>query len=226
MLDSWASHGAEPILRFIFFTDGNRGVNRGCEYPNVRQKGCRPRCLANFKAFRSCGRLAESSFHWNLRLGISKSWKPEFYPQALPQKKFLEFYATQLNSVEVNYTFRQLPTESMLAGWLAATGDGFPSRSKRHGLLRPSAQRLFRHSRRLGACARPGRGCRTDGFGALPASADFKADMSRLDSFLAVADACGLRMAFEFRHSTWFCDQVYTCCSVTLPRSVLLRATI
>src|SRR3984885_12983694 len=49
------------------------------------------------------------------------SWKPGFYPQALPQKKFLEYYATQLNSVEVNYTFRQLPTQSMIAGWLAAS---------------------------------------------------------------------------------------------------------
>jgi uncharacterized protein DUF72 len=53
------------------------------------------------------------------------SWKPGFYPQALPQKRFLEYYATQLNSVEVNYTFRQLPTESMLAGWLAASSAGF-----------------------------------------------------------------------------------------------------
>ena len=44
------------------------------------------------------------------------TWKPGFYPHALPQKKFLEYYATQLNSVEVNYTFRQLPTESMLTG--------------------------------------------------------------------------------------------------------------
>jgi uncharacterized protein YecE (DUF72 family) len=38
---------------------------------------------------------------------------------------------------------------------------------------------------------------------------NFKADVSRLDSFLLSADACGLRMAFEFRHSTWFCDEVY-----------------
>jgi hypothetical protein len=53
------------------------------------------------------------------------TWKPGFYPHALPQKKFLEYYATQLNSVEVNYTFRQLPTESMLTGWLAASDGGF-----------------------------------------------------------------------------------------------------
>jgi uncharacterized protein YecE (DUF72 family) len=38
---------------------------------------------------------------------------------------------------------------------------------------------------------------------------NFKADMPRLDSFLEDAGAIGLRMAFEFRHSTWFCDEAY-----------------
>src|ERR1035438_4591083 len=38
---------------------------------------------------------------------------------------------------------------------------------------------------------------------------NFKVDVPRLDSFLADADTCGLRMAFEFRHSTWFCDEMY-----------------
>ena len=54
-----------------------------------------------------------------------RSWKPGFYPQSLPQKKFLDYYATHLSSVEVNYTFRQLPSASTLAGWLAASGAGF-----------------------------------------------------------------------------------------------------
>ena len=35
------------------------------------------------------------------------TWKPAFYPEKLPSKKFLEYYATRLNSVEVNYTFRE-----------------------------------------------------------------------------------------------------------------------
>jgi hypothetical protein len=35
-----------------------------------------------------------------------RSWKPGFYPQSLPQKKFLDYYAIHLSSVEVNYTFR------------------------------------------------------------------------------------------------------------------------
>src|ERR1019366_2035710 len=48
-------------------------------------------------------------------------WKPAFYPEKLPAKRFLEHYATRLNSVEVNYTFRAFPTSATLAGWIAAT---------------------------------------------------------------------------------------------------------
>ncbi len=33
------------------------------------------------------------------------SWKPEFYPAKVPQRQFLEHYATRLNAVEINYTF-------------------------------------------------------------------------------------------------------------------------
>jgi len=53
------------------------------------------------------------------------SWKPDFYPAGLPAKRFLSYYASQLNSVEVNYTFRQLPSASTLENWLASTPSGF-----------------------------------------------------------------------------------------------------
>ncbi len=53
------------------------------------------------------------------------TWKPDFYPAKTPAKKLLEYYATQLNSVEVNYTFRQLPSTSTIEGWLAQTGPEF-----------------------------------------------------------------------------------------------------
>ena len=43
------------------------------------------------------------------------SWKPDFYPAKLAQKKFLQHYATQLNTVEVNFTFRQLVKETTSA---------------------------------------------------------------------------------------------------------------
>ena len=55
-----------------------------------------------------------------------RSWKPGFYPQSLPQKKFLDYYATHLSSVELNYTFRQLPSASTLAGWVGRERCGLP----------------------------------------------------------------------------------------------------
>ena len=55
------------------------------------------------------------------------AWKPTFYPAKVPSKKFLEYYATRLNSVEVNYTFRRLPSSSVLNGWLASTPQIFSS---------------------------------------------------------------------------------------------------
>ena len=139
------------------------------------------------------------------------SWKPGFYPQALPQKKFLEYYATQLNSVEVNYTFRQLPSQSMLAGWLAASGAGFrfsfkaPQRITHILRLRDCSDAVAALSRALAPVVAAGR----MGVVLFQLPPNFKADVPRLHSFLADAKTCGLRMAFEFRHSTWFCDEMY-----------------
>ena len=48
------------------------------------------------------------------------SWKPDFYPAKLAQKKFLQHYSTQLNTVEVNFTFRQLVKETTIQKWIAA----------------------------------------------------------------------------------------------------------
>ena len=45
---------------------------------------------------------------------------------------FLGYYATRLNSVEINYTFRRFPTEKLLLGWIAATPAGFKFAIKAH----------------------------------------------------------------------------------------------
>jgi uncharacterized protein YecE (DUF72 family) len=39
-----------------------------------------------------------------------KEWRPSFYPAELSEKQFLQYYATQLNSVEIDYTFYRMPT--------------------------------------------------------------------------------------------------------------------
>ena len=60
------------------------------------------------------------------------TWKPDFYPAKLSSAKFLNYYAGRLNSVEVNYTFRSLPTKKLLKDWTAATPPGFKFAGKAH----------------------------------------------------------------------------------------------
>src|SRR4029077_6033240 len=60
------------------------------------------------------------------------SWKPDFYPAKLSSAKFLAYYAGRLNSVELNYTFRRMPTPKLLAGWVAATPADFKFAVKAH----------------------------------------------------------------------------------------------
>jgi uncharacterized protein YecE (DUF72 family) len=139
------------------------------------------------------------------------SWKPEFYPQALPRKKFLEYYVSQLNSLEVNYTFRRLPSERMVAGWLGASGAGFRFSFK--------APQRITHFLRLAECSEA-MAALSDALAPVVAAGkmgivlfqlppNFKASVTCLDAFLLGASRWGVRLAFEFRHSTWFCDEVY-----------------
>src|ERR1035438_8242810 len=53
------------------------------------------------------------------------AWKPGFYPAKTPANQFLKYYAQRLNCVEINYTFRRLPSASTLENWVAQTGAGF-----------------------------------------------------------------------------------------------------
>jgi uncharacterized protein YecE (DUF72 family) len=143
------------------------------------------------------------------------TWKPDFYPPRTPAKKFLEFYASQLTSVEVNYTFRALPTEKMLEGWLASTPAHF-----RFSFKAPQRITHFRRLRdcdadvaQLIAALEPVRQAGKLGLLLFQLPANFKADASLLTAFLAVPalQASGTtRIAFEFRHQTWFSDEIYT----------------
>ncbi|HZY62270.1 MAG TPA: DUF72 domain-containing protein [Edaphobacter sp.] len=146
------------------------------------------------------------------------TWKPEFYPAKTPVKKFLESYATQLNSVVVNYTFRALPTEKMLEGWLAATPDDFRFSFK--------APQRITHFRRLRDCESdvaqllaalgPVRNARKLGVLLFQLPPNFKADAALLNAFLsspAMQTPDNVRIAFEFRHESWFSKEVYAALS-------------
>ena len=63
------------------------------------------------------------------------SWKPDFYPAKLAQKKFLSHYATQFNTVEVNFTFRQLVKETTIQNWIQETPAHFRLGIKAHQVI-------------------------------------------------------------------------------------------
>jgi uncharacterized protein YecE (DUF72 family) len=138
------------------------------------------------------------------------SWKPDFYPQKLAQKKFLNFYATQLNAVEVNFTFRQLVKETTLQNWLAETPAEFRFTVKAHQVithikrLRGTEDFLPRFLGTIEPLASAGRLAPV--LFQLPPN--LKVDQELLSAFL-MALPRRLQTAFEFRHNSWFVDEIY-----------------
>lgn len=134
------------------------------------------------------------------------SWKPGFYPARVSSKKFLEYYATQLNSVEVNYTFRSLPSAATVEGWLAQTGPEFrfsfkaPQRITHIKRLKDCGEALAQFAESIAPVEQAGR----LGLVLFQLPPNLKADLERLGAFLNEAKGLRLRMAFEFRHPTWF----------------------
>jgi uncharacterized protein YecE (DUF72 family) len=142
------------------------------------------------------------------------TWKPEFYPAGTPAKRFLEFYATQLTSVEVNYTFRTLPTAKMLADWLAATPANFrfsfksPQRITHFKRLRECDDDVAQFVGALESVKQAGK----LGLLLFQLPPNFKADAERLSGFLATSALRAKNapsVAFEFRHESWFTDEIY-----------------
>jgi len=138
------------------------------------------------------------------------SWKPEFYPEKLAQKKFLNFYASKLNAVEVNYTFRQLVRETTVQNWIADTPDHFRFTIKAHQVLthikrlKDPEDFLKRFLGTLEGLERAGR------LGPLlfQLPPNFKADQGVLGEFLKCLPR-RVRAAFEFRHDSWFTDATW-----------------
>ena len=138
------------------------------------------------------------------------TWKPGFYPAKLPSKQFLPHYATRLNSVEVNYTFRRLASPSLLQGWIAATGPDFRFAIKAHQTI-THIKRLRGAEEALDkflASLEPLREAKKLGPVLFQLPPNLKCDAGRLRDFLATLPKW-LRGAFEFRHESWFNDEVY-----------------
>jgi uncharacterized protein YecE (DUF72 family) len=138
------------------------------------------------------------------------SWKPDFYPAKLPSAKFLNYYGTRLNSVEVNYTFRSFPTDRLLKGWMDATPAGFKFALKAH--------QMITHVKRLRGAAeftaefvsslQPLKDAGKLGPVLFQLPPYLKCDVPLLTDFLAGLPR-HLRAAFEFRDTSWFDDEVF-----------------
>jgi uncharacterized protein YecE (DUF72 family) len=140
------------------------------------------------------------------------SWKPQFYPDKLPQTKFLTYYSTQLNTVEVNFTFRQLVKETTVQKWISETPEQFRFGVKAHQVithikrLKGADEFVKRFVGTLEPLERAGK------LGPLlfQLPPNLKADPALLKDFLPCLPR-GVRVAFEFRHPSWFIDEVYDC---------------
>jgi len=138
------------------------------------------------------------------------SWKPDFYPEKLAQKNFLKHYATQLNTVEVNFSFRQLVKETTIEKWIAETPADFRLGIKAHQVithikrLKKTEDFLPRFLATLEPLARAGK----MGPILFQLPPNMKADAEVLGEFLKIVPR-GVPAAFEFRHETWFADEIF-----------------
>ena len=138
------------------------------------------------------------------------NWKPDFYPAKLAQKNFLNYYATQLNTVEVNFTFRQLVKESTIQNWLHATPEHFRFGVKAHQVithikrLKGTEDFVPRFLATIEPLAAAGKLAAV--LFQLPPN--LKADAALLKDFLAVLPR-SVPSAFEFRHDSWFADATW-----------------
>lgn len=137
-----------------------------------------------------------------------REWKGSFYPADLSNKSMLSYYATRFPTVEINNTFYRMPSEGVLAQWSDQVGDDFRfvlkapqtiTHRKRLKNADEAVDYFFRTAATL-----------EDRLGPvlvqLPPS--MKRDLPRLEAFLSSPPA-GARLAFEFRHASWFDDDVY-----------------
>jgi uncharacterized protein YecE (DUF72 family) len=138
------------------------------------------------------------------------SWKPDFYPAKLPQAKFLQHYAAQLNTVEVNFTFRQLVKETTVQKWIAQTPAGFRFGVKAHQVI-THIKRLKKTEDfvpRFLSTIEPLARAEKLGPVLFQLPPNLKADASLLAEFLAILPR-GVASAFEFRHDSWFTDEIF-----------------
>jgi len=140
-------------------------------------------------------------------------WNGVFYPNDLPQKKWLEFYAQHFDTVELNVTFYRLPKKEIFEGWY--------KRTPKHFTFAMKGSRFITHIKRLKDCreplsllldnASPLKGKMGALLWQLPPRFPF--DKERLEQFCVLLSTLprskSLRHAFEFRDESWLTQECF-----------------
>jgi len=138
-----------------------------------------------------------------------KEWKGNFYPEDLPAKEMLSYYAKRLPAVEINNTFYRLPQPSMIENWK----EQVPARFR----FSIKATQRITHIKRLNNAADETKylletaGLLEDRLGVVlfQLPPNMKKDIGRLQTFLDSLPT-EMRFAFEFRHESWFDDDLFS----------------
>ena len=148
----------------------------------------------------------------NVMVGTSgysyPEWKGNFYPEKMAAKDMLRYYAERFPTVEINNTFYRMPTADLLNGWAEQVPESFTFVLK--------ASKRITHDRRLKDCAESleylTRVAATLGSRLGPLlfqlPPNFKKDAARLQGLFEQMPE-RRRMAVEFRHASWFDDEVF-----------------
>jgi uncharacterized protein YecE (DUF72 family) len=137
-----------------------------------------------------------------------KEWKGSFYPEDLPDAEMLRYYASRLSAVEINNTFYRMPRAEMLSKWAEQVPDGFRFALK-------ASQQITHRKRLKEAGEAVGYFFKIavtlgDRMGPVlfQLPPNLKKDLPRLADFLAALPPAS-HCAFEFRHASWFDDDVF-----------------
>ncbi|PYQ50069.1 MAG: DUF72 domain-containing protein [Acidobacteria bacterium] len=136
-----------------------------------------------------------------------KEWKGRFYPEKMKEAEMLRYYAERFPTVEVNNTFYRMPSAGLLRRWAEQTGEAFV-------FVLKAPQRIT-HVKRLGdvggdvAFFLEAAGALGPKLGPLLFQLPpfMKKDVGRLRALLDLLPS-GARAAIEFRHGSWFDDEV------------------
>jgi uncharacterized protein YecE (DUF72 family) len=146
----------------------------------------------------------------SVRIGCSgwqyKHWRGQFYPDPLPTTRWLEYYATHFDTVEINNSFYRLPEAGTFAEWRRRVPRGFVYAVK--------ASRYLTHMKKLKEPAAPVAlflsRARTLGHRLGPIlfqlPARWPRNLERLETFLRTLPRRRLH-AIEFRDPSWYCDE-------------------